>query len=73
MGSCCHGSSGSHKSKKTDNRFKWWSFGGFAVIVALLWAFDGNPLVEQLAPAILFGVILTWFVVLVVRRVRAGR
>lgn len=73
MGNCCHGSSGSDKSKKADNCFKWWSFGGFAVIVALLWAFDGNPLVGQLAPAILFGVVVIWFVGMIVRRMRTGR
>lgn len=54
MGSSCHGSPG---SKKEEGRPKWWGFGGFAVIVALLWAFDGNALVSQLAPLILLGLV----------------
>jgi hypothetical protein len=60
MSNSCHGSSG---SKKGNGRLKWWGFGGFVIILALLWAFDGNPLVSQLAPLILLGLILIWLVV----------
>jgi len=70
MSSSCHSSSGSNKG---DGRLKWWGFGGFAVIVALLWAFDGNPLVSQLAPVILLGLVLIWLVVSVVRRMGLRR
>ena len=70
MSNCCHGSPG---SKKGEGHLKWWGFGGFAVIVALLWAFDGNSLVSQLAPLILLGLILIWLAVAVARRMGIGR
>lgn len=70
MSHCCPDSSG---SKKGDGRLKWWGFGGFVAIVALLWAFEGNPLVSQLAPAILLGLILIWLVVAAARRMGLGR
>lgn len=65
MSHCCHGSSG---SKKGDRHLKWWGFGGFVLIVALLWAFDGSPLVSQIAPAILLGLILIWLIIAATRK-----
>lgn len=70
MSNSCHGSSG---SKKGNGRLKWWGFGGLAVMVVLLWAFDGNPLVSQLAPLILLGLILIWLVVSVAYRMGLRR
>ena len=69
MSKGCHGSS---RSKKGDDRFKWWGFAGFSLILVLLWAFDGNPLVSQLAPLVLLGLMLIWLVVLAVRRMGIG-
>lgn len=65
MSHCCHGSPG---SKKGDRHLKWWGIGGFALIVVLLWAFNGNPLVSQVAPAILLGLLLTWLTITAVRK-----
>lgn len=70
MSRSCHGSSG---SKKEDDRFKWWGIAGFALILVLLWAFDGNPRVSQLAPLVLLGLMLIWLVVVAVRRMGIGR
>jgi hypothetical protein len=70
MSSSCHDSSG---SKQGNGRLKWWGIGGFVIIMALLWAFDGNPLVSQLAPLILLTLILIWLVVSVARRMGLRR
>ena len=67
MRHCCDGSSGSNKG---DGRFKWWGFGGFVAILILLAVFDGNPLVSQMAPLILLGLILLWLAVVLVARTK---
>lgn len=73
MGSCCHGPSGSNTAAKhgrsgKHNRAGWWGFGGFVLVLGLLWGFNGNPLVSQFAPAILLGMILLWLAVVAVRK-----
>jgi len=72
MGSCCHGSSGSKKSKK-NSQLRWWGWSSLAVILALLWVFDGNPLVSRFAPVVLLGMILLWLIVAAIRKVGVGR
>ena len=72
MGSCCHGSAGSKTTKK-NSHLGWWSFGSFAVILALLWVFDGNPQVSKFAPMIVLGLILLWLTVAAVRKLSVGR
>ena len=67
MGNCCHGSSGSKTTSKYS-RSTWWGLGGFALILGLLWGFDGNPLVSRIAPAVILGLILLWLTVAAVRK-----
>ncbi len=69
MSKGCHSSSNSNKG---NGRLGWLGYGGFLVIVVLLWAFDGNPLVSQLALPVLLVLIVIWFVVSVVRRMGVG-
>lgn len=85
MGSCCHGSSKLKKSccentgqadspAKSDRYVKWWAFGIFALVLGILWWFDGNPLVSQMVtPLILMGLVLIWFVKLIAQRMGIGR
>ena len=72
MGSCCHGPSGS-KSTKKNSRLGWWSFVSLALVLALLWVFDGNPLVSKMAPMIVLGLILLWLSVAALRKLGVGR
>ncbi len=70
MSNCCHGSA-NHKGKQI--RLGWWLLGGLVVIVAVLWVFSGNVLVDQLASLALGVVALIWLVTWTVRRMGVNR
>jgi hypothetical protein len=68
-GNCCHGSSGpSHKK----SRLGWWLLGGFVAVGAVSWAFQGNLLVDRLAPLSLGILALIWLVIWTIRRIGDG-
>jgi hypothetical protein len=70
VSNCCHGS-GNQKGKQS--RLGWWLLGGLVVIVAVSWAFQGNLLVDRLAPLALGVVALIWLVTWIVRRMGVNR
>jgi hypothetical protein len=72
MSGCCHNSGSTKSSDGKKSRLGWWLLGGFVVIGGLLWAFQENPLVNQLAPIALAGLTVIWFVSLARHRMGLG-
>ena len=70
MSNCCHGSAGPGGKK---SRLRWWLLGGFLAVGTVSWAFQGNPLVDQLAPLAMGGLVLVWLVTWTMRRMGVGR
>lgn len=59
---------------KADRTLKWWAIGGFALVIGLLWFFDGSVVFSQIiTPLILMVLVLAWFVRLVAHRMGIGR
>ncbi len=70
MSDCCHSSADSGGKK---SRLGWWLLGGFLAVGAASWIFQGNPLVDQLAPLAMGGLALVWLVTWTMRRMGVGR
>jgi hypothetical protein len=68
-GNCCHGSSGPTQKR---SRLGLWLLGGFLAVAAVSWAFQGNPLVERLAPPSLGILAMIWLVIWTKRRIGIG-
>jgi hypothetical protein len=72
MSGCCHNSEKTKSSKGKKSRLGWWLLGGFVIVGGMLWVFQENLPVNRLAPIVLVGLAVIWFVSLARQRMGLG-